>query len=338
MLTPLYPPQDLWPGGIPTQIHLDNGPGLDYEEMAEASKGWCLFVQVSTPNCPCSSRNIQFWLRIVQSYYSRAPLPPSALHYPPSLLHRSRSRPKNFICFAPVNRDKDHAKNYTHLTKLLILLYIHENWAPSHPFSYDPSAPHPSIPAQYPDLARYPSSENFISLYYLETADFRYLSVTRTGTVFLAAIGQIYTVIDQDTLKTGRLALFSFQSNGQVKSSTRLRPWHMGAEMSTHHMLGWPLERLIDEHSYYHLGCDPLNMDLPIVDIVNSSTQRGELHVPYSREHWALELELFAPGYLELEARGLEVEYELTSLSDEMDSYNHRVPPQKGPYRPGRAA
>ncbi|RAH80480.1 hypothetical protein BO86DRAFT_400782 [Aspergillus japonicus CBS 114.51] len=49
-----------------------------------------------------------------------------------------------------------------------------------------------------------------MSLYCLETGDFRSLSMTRQGQVLLDAKPQVFSVIDQGTLDTGWIALHAF--------------------------------------------------------------------------------------------------------------------------------
>ncbi|PYH78656.1 hypothetical protein BO82DRAFT_434882 [Aspergillus uvarum CBS 121591] len=186
-----------------------------------------------------------------------------------------------------------------------------------------------------------------MSLYYLETGDFRSLSMTRQGQVLIDAKPQV------------------FSSNGQVAASTRLQPWHMGAQMLLACVQDWQLDRLVNTHPHYHLQPIPLNMDLPLLEIIVAavlrpwssgcrsplwpslvprrqpmvvripafstslagvitltppSNKRLTAHVLLA-EGWARHVEIFAPGYLALETQGLEAEFELTCLSDHPDSY-----------------
>jgi hypothetical protein len=61
-----------------------------------------------------------------------------------------------------------------------------------------------------------------------------------------------------------------------------------------------------------------LDMDLPIIDILcqaKDATQLPNSMVLCDREQWTSDVELYAPGYLALEAEGRGGEYPLTSLT-----------------------
>lgn len=59
-----------------------------------------------------------------------------------------------------------------------------------------------------------------------------------------------------------------------------------------------------------------LDMTLKILDILEGIEERGEFRVAGwgNRETWARDVERCAPGYLELEASGREVEFDMESL------------------------
>lgn len=77
-----------------------------------------------------------------------------------------------------------------------------------------------------------------------------------------------------------------------------------------------------------------LNLDMPLVDILDTAQQNGELRFTrYTRDDWAAQLEIFAPGYLALERQGLEMNYDLANLWSDLQGYQHWVPP--GKYPPG---
>ncbi|KAE8139388.1 hypothetical protein BDV38DRAFT_281156 [Aspergillus pseudotamarii] len=61
---------------------------------------------------------------------------------------------------------------------------------------------------------------------------------------------------------------------------------------------------------------EPLDMDLPILELLESTTQANKFLYPGygSRDLWVRIVEQSAPGYLELEAQGREVEFELDDL------------------------
>ncbi|GKZ79585.1 hypothetical protein AnigIFM56816_003786 [Aspergillus niger] len=269
------------------------------------------------------------------SYQARASLPETALEYPLPLLTRIRHSPKHFFCLAPVDRE-NNASNYARLIKLLILLYVHQNDG-AHPMEHEPE-PYPQIPALFPDLTRSaPTPEALITQYCLESADFRYLSMTHAGKIlFPDFYNNIFIVIDQEALNTGQLIMFELHSNGQINSCTRLRPWHTGPIMMCHNVSGWFLEEMIDPriHPHYLFKNIPLNLDMPLVDILDTAQQNGELRFTrYTRDDWAAQLEIFAPGYLALERQGLEMNYDLANLWSDLQGYQHWVPP--GKYPPG---
>ena len=62
-----------------------------------------------------------------------------------------------------------------------------------------------------------------------------------------------------------------------------------------------------------------LDMDLPVVDILCQAKEADELPNTMflcDREQWTKDVELYAPGYLALEAEGRGGEYSLTSLAE----------------------
>lgn len=61
-----------------------------------------------------------------------------------------------------------------------------------------------------------------------------------------------------------------------------------------------------------------LDMDLPIIDILHQAKAAGQLPSTMDlsyREQWMEDIELYAPGYLALEAEGRAGEYSLQHLS-----------------------
>lgn len=72
-----------------------------------------------------------------------------------------------------------------------------------------------------------------------------------------------------------------------------------------------------------------LNLDQPLVDIIDSAQQKREIDIRgFTRELLTAQLEVFAPGYLALEKQGLEVQYDLANLmtGDDIRSYNYMIP------------
>lgn len=147
------------------------------------------------------------------------------------MLSQLARRPdKRFLCLPSVDRQA-HPRNYIHLVKFLILLYVHQDyWGGTHPFETAGAgyAPRCHIP-ELLDLAAPTALSEVLPALYLNKADFHALSMTRRGTVVFAD-GPDYRwyVIDAPGLATGQMAIVEFGSNGQVRDSILRRPWNIG--------------------------------------------------------------------------------------------------------------
>ncbi|PYH28650.1 uncharacterized protein BO87DRAFT_402037 [Aspergillus neoniger CBS 115656] len=226
-LEPFIPSTDLWPGGIPACLRLESSSKIENHDMAEISKGWLQFVQEEWSVSEGLDEELQQRRRLMErwasaSYQNRASLPKSAVQYPMPLLKRVRHAPKQTFCLAPVDRES-HATNYTRLVKLLILLYTSlRRGGKSHPMSFEPD-PYPQIPAVFPDHTKSsPAPEALIPQYCLESADFRYISMTHSGKVLFPRLNnKIFTVIDQEALNTGQLIMLELplKPNGTARNS-----------------------------------------------------------------------------------------------------------------------
>lgn len=64
----------------------------------------------------------------------------------------------------------------------------------------------------------------FLMWSYVEQADLHQLFMTRVGTVLFDGTDGPRVLVDREALDTGRVLLCSFQNNGQVETSCRLRP------------------------------------------------------------------------------------------------------------------
>lgn len=60
-----------------------------------------------------------------------------------------------------------------------------------------------------------------------ETANFRGIYLTHTGTVLYLGNSGPYMLVDEEGLKTGRLTLVEYEINGAVKDSIYIRPFNM---------------------------------------------------------------------------------------------------------------
>ncbi|GKZ68301.1 hypothetical protein AnigIFM50267_002979 [Aspergillus niger] len=289
-----------WPAGIP-KIR-QHPTDLSQEELREEAKGWLLFVR---------------------TYHSHSAGYSSAFDYPASVLSQITPRPnKRFLCLPSVDR-QTHPRNYIHLVKFLILLYIHQDeWNGVHPFEEHGAGTAPNY--HLPDLldcgptTPITTFDEILPSLYLTPADFHAISMTRQGTVVFANGPNLtWFVIDAPGLATGRLSLVDFSSNGHVRVSTLRRPWNMGQTMAFEQILGRYLGEIVESC----IGGPPqynevLDMDLPILEILESTRLNNKfLCSGYgSRDLWIRLINESAPGYLELEAQGREVEFELDKL------------------------
>ncbi|KAJ5793162.1 uncharacterized protein N7503_009140 [Penicillium pulvis] len=254
------------------------------------------------------------------SYQSRAPvsLPGTegsrsrgeqieGLRYPAEALERiyDTLQPDNtsgLICIAPV--DENHPENRARLVKFAILLY-----------DYDIEAGHcidshiPSEANLNPATTNDSSVEDFLPWADLETANFLSIYLTHTGTVIYFGCLGIYMLVDELGLQTGRLTFVEYEINGTVQESVEIRPFNMKSpNLRAHHCgsRGRPEDIRLD-------------MDLPIVDILCQAKEVDKLSNTMflcDREQWTSDVELYAPGYLALEAEGRGGKYPLTRLAD----------------------
>ncbi|KAL7651276.1 hypothetical protein ACMYSQ_011011 [Aspergillus niger] len=259
-----------------------------------------------------------------ESYHSRSAGYTSAVDYPAQVLSQLTPRPnKRFLCLAPINRET-HPRSYIHLVKFLILLYVHQDeWSRRHPFDLRGAGDAPRC--HIPELLGCPPAatatttlSEVLPALYLAPADYRAISMTRQGTVVFADGPDLtWFVIDAPGLATGRLTLVEYGSNGDVRVSTLRRPWNMGQTMTFEQVLGKDLDEIAESGiggpPQYN---EPLDMNLPILELLESTRLNNKFLFPgYGcRDLWVRIIEQSAPGYLELEAQGREVEFELDDL------------------------
>ncbi|GLA14612.1 hypothetical protein AnigIFM62618_001049 [Aspergillus niger] len=244
-----------WPAGIP-KIR-QHPTDLSQEELREEAKGWLLFVReniqpTSTPEDGLRQRRalIEQWATASQEF--REARYSSAFDYPASVLSQITPRPnKRFLCLPSVDR-QTHPRNYIHLVKFLILLYIHQDeWNGVHPFEEHGAGTAPNY--HLPDLldcgptTPITTFDEILPSLYLTPADFHAISMTRQGTVVFANGPNLtWFVIDAPGLATGRLSLVDFSSNGHVRVSTLRRPWNMGQTMAFEQILGRYLGEIVE--------------------------------------------------------------------------------------------
>ncbi|EEA19152.1 hypothetical protein PMAA_014130 [Talaromyces marneffei ATCC 18224] len=319
-----------WPGGIPTSIQPHSEADLSLDQIKQEVKGWLLFVQenwVSAANAGAPSDGdhelthrrqlVETWASATQefrdAYQSRAPLglpgtegprfnePSEGLRYPAEALERLYDTLQpidlgSLISIAPV--DEAHAANRARWVKFVILLY-----------NYDIETGHCLLGNHMPSEAIFNpatttdfSVENFLPWHDLETANFR-------GPYMLA---------DEHGLKTGRLTLVEYEMNGTVKESLHIRPFNMQMPYLRAFEDGAGFDDISHAQGAYRYQNSPLDMDLPIIDILCQAKEANQLPTSMAicdREQWTSDVELYAPGYLALEAQGRGGEYPLTSLT-----------------------
>lgn len=245
-----------WPGGIPSSIKPHPETHLSLDQIKEEVKGWLLFVQenwVSAANTGVSNdveyelrhrrQLVEKWASATQelrdSYQSRAPVglpgtevpksrsePSEGLRYPAEALARlyDTLQPRNvnsLISLAPV--DEAHASNRARWVKFAILLY-----------NYDIETGHclldnymPSEAILNPATTTDPSIEDFLSWQDLETANFRSIYLTHTGTVLYLGYAGPYMLVDEEGLRNGHLTMVEYEINGAVKDAIHIRPFNM---------------------------------------------------------------------------------------------------------------
>lgn len=179
------------------------------------------------------------------------------MDYPAHLLSGDKLDAQPFVCLAAVDKEI-YPDNYIRLVKNLILLYLHDNQGGGyHPMSRRSwkRNPSPTIPdilidsSTTPDYIKFFSHHDLLINLYLHPADFRAVSMTRLGTVVFPSeySNSIYTVIDQDNLNRGRVAVMTFKPNGKIGEYANIFAWNF-AQMDTFHWgLGWGYDMLFDE-------------------------------------------------------------------------------------------
>ncbi|KAJ6103223.1 hypothetical protein N7486_005650 [Penicillium sp. IBT 16267x] len=332
-----------WPGGIPRSIKPHPETDLSLDQIKEEVKGWLLFVQenwVAAADAGVSNDGeyelrhrrqlVEKWASATQelrdSYQSRAPVglpgtegprslsePSEGLRYPAEALADTLqpSKTNSLISLAPV--DEAHAANRARWVKFAILLY-----------NYDIETGHclldnyiPLEAILNPATTTDPSIEDFPSWQDLETANFSSIYLTHTGTVLYLGYAGPYMLVDEEGLRNGRLTMVEYEINGAVNDAIHIRPFNMRMPyISASEMMGLNNIRHV-QGGYRHQNL-PLDMDLPIIDILCQANAANQLPPTMNlcdREQWMDDVELYAPGYLALEAEGRAGEYHLDRLT-----------------------
>jgi hypothetical protein len=179
-----------------------------------------------------------------------------------------------------------------------------------------------------------PSVEDYLPWLDLETANFLSIYLTHTGTVLYLGNEGPYLLVDELGLQSGRLTIVEYEVNGSVRDSVEIRPFNMkmpylyafvnwkgfdnikhtrGA--CRHQNTPWVSLDLLPNRLTYAIR---LNMDRPVVDILCQAKDANQLPnsmILCDREQWTSDVELYAPGYLALEAEGHGGDYPLSRLT-----------------------
>ncbi|OJJ98251.1 hypothetical protein ASPACDRAFT_1857579 [Aspergillus aculeatus ATCC 16872] len=128
----------VWPGGIPPAVRLHPDSELDEVDVPEEIKGRCLFSKEAwTPSSDPEADRIQRrtlvekWARADQSFLITFVCTTSGHHRFTWRMGVER------VCLVDKPYDPE---NYSRITKLLMLLYIHLQNTVSHPLSYNPES------------------------------------------------------------------------------------------------------------------------------------------------------------------------------------------------------
>ncbi|GAQ03702.1 hypothetical protein ALT_1023 [Aspergillus lentulus] len=337
-----------WPGGIPCSIKPHPEDDLSLDQMKEEVKGWLLFVREnwvrrSEADIAEDDRDyelrqrrklVEQWASATQefrnSFHDRAPigLPGTESHsevlgglrYPAEALERINDTQqlcdlRGVISLVPV--DPTNPINRARWMKFVILLYgygmeithcLQTRYMPSE------AVPNPVTVRGNGNL----SVQDFLSWLYLETALFSSIYLTRTGTILYLGDTGPFALVDEEGLRTGRLSLTSFMANGDVEDSILIRPFNMHKPYLQYGTLGKGLDDVKGTEGAFTPQNKPLNMDLPILDILCNAQAADELVGEMAlgdRDQWEEDVERYAPGFLALEAIGRVAEYDLSLLT-----------------------
>ncbi|KAL2828176.1 hypothetical protein BDW59DRAFT_51263 [Aspergillus cavernicola] len=333
-----------WPGGIPGCIRRHPTADLPIDELQEEVRGWLLFVKETwVPRSQADEDNGEYELRqrraLVEqwaaasqefrdSFQARAEAE-NGLRYPAEAIESIEKtiqeyNPYALISLAPV--DSAHPVNRLRFIKFAILLY-----------RFDPETGHCLEDSHMPEAALLNPASHFTNSFKdflpwsdLETADFRSIYLTRSGTVVYNGFIGPFLLVDEEGLRTGRLSLVQFAQNGTVRDFIPVRPFNMRfpfLDLTVH------MKKLEDirhtEGGRRHQNTS-IDMDLPVLDILSHALAANQLSSGSNlcdRDQWVEDIELYAPGYLSLEESGRGAEYDLTRLTvpDEIAGVKKRV-------------
>ncbi|RHZ47427.1 uncharacterized protein CDV56_102568 [Aspergillus thermomutatus] len=349
-----------WPGGIPSHIRPHHTADLSFDEIKEEVKGWLLFVKESwVPRAHAGVPEdedddyelrqrralVERWAAGAQefrdSFQERAPIglpgtetrnfpsdPDEGLRYPPEALERmfNPNQPGHnggVISLAPV--DAAHPVNQARWGKFLILLYRYDLES-GHCLDNDYMFSVASLNLATTTTASY---DDFLPWLYLESALFSGIYLTRGGTVLY--LGQLHNhlLVDEEGLRTGRLAIVDYDIDGTVKDLVLRRPFNMHQPYQNLFHNGQSISDVSQGLGGGNFHNQPLNMDLPILDILEHAEVANQLFDTTSLcnlEDWKGDVEVYSPGYLALEAAGRDLYYDLQNLVSPQEVFMRTKP------------
>ncbi|KAL4948938.1 hypothetical protein BDW69DRAFT_188795 [Aspergillus filifer] len=129
----------------------------------------------------------------------------------------------------------------------------------------------------------------------------------------------------EDDLDTGHITLVEFKPNGQIKRSFRRRACNMKPVHVAYCVQFKPLEEVVEDRVGGNAATNSdLEMSLPVIDILEGAKARGEFLFGFDgdRDGWTEDIKTYAPGYLEMEAAGIEADYGHSRLIDPINAYD----------------
>ncbi|GAD96360.1 hypothetical protein TSTA_037250 [Paecilomyces variotii No. 5] len=169
--------------------------------------------------------------------------------------------------------------------------------------------------ATFPDANKFTISD-FHMWAVIETADFECISMCRTGNLILEINYGPYYIIDQASLETGRFSVVEYKSTGHIDHVILRRPYLLTV-LVNYAELGFTVDRMEESigggEQYQNR---PMDMDLPILDIIQKAKDNDKMLTLFrtERDQWEKYIELYAPGYLAMEAEGRASEYDIRNL------------------------
>ncbi|KAJ5918607.1 hypothetical protein N7466_010599 [Penicillium verhagenii] len=338
-----------WPGGIPTVIKADPNGDITRDEINEEAKGWLLFVEEKwvprdNANVPDEDGDyevrqrrslVETWAKASQefrdSYHQRAPTRDAiygASRYPKNALensHHSYDTP-DLICLAPLG--PSNPVNRSKWIKLNILAYRLDGEA-GHCMN-DMGFNHGSLdpnPTTVHDLSNVQLTD-ILPRALLEMANFEYIAMTRQGTVLYVRQIKNWFVVTQEDLDAGLITTVDFKYNGQVDIAVRRRAYNM-CPVYQYLFIDRKCVEQVDNDGVggkNWMNTD-LDMTLPVIDILEGASKRDEFVFGFDggRDGWEEDIgRIYAPGYLEMEAAGMEADYDHANLIEPDEAFGVR--------------